>query len=535
VGLTAIPATQGRPGAGRIAPWATRPASYVPTLVSDGVRSAAGRSPSKTAVIEGERVLPYRSLVERMDRFASGLSADLGLGPGDHAAILSPNCIEYLEAVLGCSEAGVTAVHLSAKATPAEVGALCAHAMVRTVFVHGSLVEIARAAELPADCRVVVLGGDAYEAWLASGQARRTVRQVEEWETFCIFYTSGTTGAPKGVLVPHRSRVGNFYGMASEYGAYGPTDQTLAVAPLCHGAGLAFAIAPLFFGGSTRLHRRFDPELLLRDLVEHPITSVFTVPTHFHGIFGLGSASPCGRPAALKAIISNSAPLDHRTKERIVERFGDDVLWECYGSTEASIVCNIRPEDQLRKPGSVGQPFVCTEVRLLDDAGDEVPDGTEGELFSRSPFLFNGYWGIPLDETPGWRDGWFSAGDRAVRDDEGYLSVLGRKDDCIISGGINVYPREVEGVLATFPGLREAAVYGVPDERWGQAVMAAVHLQEGSPTSEEDVIAHCRNLLSAYKVPKRVEFVDELPRNANGKIMRRELQARAAAAGPVAS
>jgi long-chain acyl-CoA synthetase len=513
----------------------TRPASYVPTLVSDGVRAAAGRSPSKVAVIEGRRAVSYRSLVERMDRFAAGLSGDLGLVAGDHAAILSPNCVEYIEAVLGCSEAGVTAVHLSARATPAEVGTLCAHAEVRTVFVHGSLAEIARAAELPEDCRLVVLGDADYEAWLAAGQAHRTVRRVEEWETFCIFYTSGTTGAPKGVLVPHRSRTGNFYGMASEYGAFGPTDQTLAVAPLCHGAGLAFALAPLFFGGATRLHRRFDPEHLLRDLIDHPVTSVFTVPTHFHGLFALGGRAPSGRPAALKAIISNSAPLDHRTKERIVERFGDEVLFECYGSTEASIVCNLRPEDQLRKPGSVGQPFVCTEVRLLDDDGHEVHDGTEGELYSRSPFLFNGYWRVPLDETKGWRDGWFSAGDRAVRDDEGYLSVLGRKDDCIISGGINVYPREVEGVLTTFPGVREVAVYGVPDDRWGQAVMVAVQLQEGTTASEADVIAHCRNLLSAYKVPKRVDFVTELPRNANGKVMRRELQARAAATGRAAS
>jgi long-chain acyl-CoA synthetase len=504
----------------------SRPATYVPMPVSDAVRAASGRAGAKAALIEGDRALTYTALVSRMERFTSAVTGGLGLGPGDNVGLLSPNCIEYFEAVLGLAGAGVATVHLSTKATSSEVALLCAHAEVRAVFVHESLIEVVRDAGLPDSVTTVVVGGDGYESWLAQGHVGAATRPVDEWETFCIFYTSGTTGAPKGVLVPHRSRMGNFFGMATEYGCFGPTDTALSVAPMCHGAGLAFALAPLVFGGSTRVHAKFDPELVVADLAEHDVTNVFVVPTHLHALLDLPPRLLAQRPRALRAIISNSAPLDHPLKERTIEHFGPGLLFECYGSTEASIVTNIRPEDQLRKPGSVGHPFVCTEVRLLDDAGVEVPTGSVGELHSRSPFLFNGYWKVPIEDTPGWREGWFSAGDLARRDDEGFISVVGRKDDSIITGGINVYPREIELALLAHPAVAEAAVYGVDDARWGQAVVASVQLHDGVETSPTDLIGHCKQRLSAYKIPKSVSFVAEMPRNATGKILRRELRAR---------
>lgn len=377
--------------------------------------------------------------------------------------------------------------------------------------------------------------GDDYERWLAAAKPACPGVAVEEWDTFCIPYTAGTTGTPKGVLLPHRSRALTFFSMAVEYGCCGPEDRALGIAPLFHGAGFAFSVAPLFFGGYCALRSKFEPEQVLRDLDALAITNVFMVPTHFQAIFALGEQALGGPDTSrLKTIVSNAAPLPQAMKERIVERFGDGVLFEAYGSTEASIVSNLRPPDQLRKEQCVGLPFPCTEVRLLDDDGREVPAGEVGELFSRSPYLFNGYWERPQDTERSLRDGWFSAGDLARRDEEGYLYIVDRKNDKIISGGVNIYPREVEEALARHDAVLEAAVYGVPDDYWGEAVFASVVLREGRSVSADELLAFCEPRLARYKLPKGIEFVERLPRNAAGKVLRLKLR-EAHPRGPVSS
>jgi long-chain acyl-CoA synthetase len=290
-----------------------------------------------------------------------------------------------------------------------------------------------------------------------------------------------------------------------------------------HGAGFAFSVAPIFFGGYTALHAKFDPELVLADLERLAITNVFMVPTHFQAIFGLGEATLARhRASQLRTIISNAAPLSQVLKERIVDHFGDGLLFEAYGSTEASIVSNLRPPDQLRKQQCVGQAFPCTEIRLLDDDGREVPVGEVGELYSRSPYLFNGYWRREADTERAMRDGWFSAGDLARFDEEGYLYIVDRKNDKIISGGVNIYPREVEEALLRHDAVVEAAVYGVPDEMWGEAVHATVVARER--VDPEDLIAFCASHLARFKLPKTIDFADRLPRNAAGKVLRRQLR-----------
>ena len=231
-------------------------------------------------------------------------------------------------------------------------------------------------------------------------------------------------------------------------------------------------------------------------------------------------------PGALRAIVSNAAPLAQAMKERIVAAFGDDLLFECYGSTEGGVVSNLAPADQLRKERSVGLPFPATEVRLLDEDGREVQVGEVGELYSRSPYLFVGYHGRPEATAAAMRDGWFSAGDLARRDDEGYLYLVDRKGDKIITGGLNVFPREVEELLVRHPAVAEAAVFGLPDARWGEAIHAVVTLDPaaGGHLDADELIAFCRGRLSAHKVPKVVEHVDELPRHTAGKVLRRVLR-----------
>ena len=499
---------------------------FRPLSVADGIASAAGRAPGKVALRCGEATLTYRDLVDRIDRVATGAHAGLGLRQGEHAAIFSPNRIEYPEIVAGLGAAGLATATISGRASSEEVGFICADAEARVLFVDADLEETARGAELDPGTEIIVLG-EAYERWLGLAGRGRPDVVVEEWDPFCLPYTSGTTGRPKGVVISHRSRTVNYFAMAVEYGCYGPEDRALAVAPLYHGAGLSFALAPIFFGGFCEILEKFEPELVLARLSTGALTNVFMVPTHFQGIFSLPDRTlATRRPTQLQTIISNAAPLAQVMKERIVDYFGDTVLFECYGATEAGVISNLRPPDQLRKPQCVGLPFPFTEVRITAADGSDVAVGEVGELRSRSPYLFNGYWNLPEATAAAIVDGWYVTGDLARQDDEGYIYLVDRKHDMIISGGINVYPREVEEEILRHPAVHEVAVFGVPDEYWGESVRAAVTVRPGTHASADDIRGACA-ALARYKVPKVVDFVDALPRNAAGKILRRSLRAGA--------
>ena len=313
--------------------------------------------------------------------------------------------------------------------------------------------------------------------------------------------------------------------MAAEYGCYGPDDTALCLAPMFHGAGLAFALAPIFFGGTAYLMSQFDPEATLALLRDSDATNVFMVPTHFHAIFALPAETLEGYEfPQLKTIISNAAPLPQSTKAQIVEYFGAGKLFECYGSTEAGIVSNLRPRDQLRKTQCVGQAFACTDIQLLDDEGQPVEQGELGEIFTRSPYIFNGYWEQDETTKASMRGEWFSAGDLGRFDADGYLYIEGRKKDMIISGGINVYPREIEELLHTHPSVAEAAIVGLPDDRWGERVVAFVVTEPNQESDEQALLDFCAQGLTKHKVPKQVVFIDQIPRNPSGKILKRVLR-----------
>ena len=503
------------------------PVTYRPVLIDTGVRASAARTPGKVALAMGERSRTYAQLVERLDRVASLAAGPLGLVKGDRAALMAPNCLEFIEIVLGVAGAGGVTALVNPKLTPPELTYLCNDSGARILFVHESLVELARKADLPLVERIVVIGdGGDYESLVQAATPQRPPVQIDEWDLFALSYTAGTTGQPKGAMLSHRSRSLTFYAMMVEFGCYSQDDRALATAPLYHGAGFAFALAPLAFGGFTEVGPpRYDPEWTLRTLRDLELTNVFFVPTHFNAMFALPAETLAEiRPRHLRTIISNAAPLPQATKEKIVAYFGEGLLHETYGSTEGSIVTNLRPPDQLRKVQCVGLPIPSTEVRLLDDAGQEVGPNEVGELFSRSPYLFNGYWGLPEATAESLRDGWFSAGDLATKDDEGFVYIVDRKKDMIISGGVNIYPREIEEALHHHPAVKEAACVGVKDEYWGEALVAYVVLRGDAALTQEELVAFCEERLARYKLPKSIHFIAELPRNAAGKVLRRELR-----------
>jgi long-chain acyl-CoA synthetase len=501
----------------------TFPEGWWPLSLVGGIRSSMSRNPSKIAVRDSNSSRDYRQLINRIDRVTSALF-ELGINANDHVAVIAGNSIEYIEVIGGASQAGVAVATLNPRLSTNELITMCDDAVARVIFVDQDNADRIRAGEYTSVDRIIEFG-DEFESWVRASQPIESIPMVAEENVFTIPYTSGTTGQPKGVLVSHRSRIMTIYGMAAEYGCYSSDDRFLAIAPLCHGAGMVFALATLYFGGYTQLMNRFDPTAVLHALRDENISGVFMVPTHFHGFFELeDSILEDNNYPALKTIISNAAALPQNLKEKIVAHFGSGLLHETYGSTEASIVSNLRPADQLNKKKCVGLPFNSTLIKILDEEGNECGPNVVGELFSYSPCAFNGYWNNDAETEAAFKDGWITVGDLAYKDDEGYLYIVDRKKDMVISGGINIYPREIEDVLARHPGIVEAAVIGVPNEKWGEQLKAFIVVEPDQNFSNSDATKFCEEQLSAYKVPREFEVIKELPRNANGKILKSNLR-----------
>ncbi|MEZ5498703.1 MAG: class I adenylate-forming enzyme family protein [Steroidobacteraceae bacterium] len=501
--------------------------NFRPLLIADGVHASARRTPDKIALECAGRFRSFAALAQRVRVIAAKLASDHGVRRGERVAIFAPNCLEYPEIVCGCADAGAIIATVNPRGNANELRAACDDCGARVLFVHESLLDMAGKANCATVERQIVIGGD-YENW-STGSADTVQRPVlEETDPFTLVYSSGTTGAPKGILISHRSRVLTFHGMAMEYGCYGPDDRFLALAPMAHGAGFAFAMGALYFGAYVRIVPRFDPEQLLRELAEGCFTGVFLVPTHFQSIFALPKATLDryrGTARNLRAIISNAAPLPQAVKQSIVEYFGEGLLHESYGSTEAGIVTNLRPQYQLARRQSVGKPFAATFVRILDEQGADMGSDETGELYSTSPYLFNGYWNQPQATAAAMRGNWLTAGDLARRDADGFIYIVDRKKDMVISGGINIYPREIEEVLLRCDGILEAAVVGTPDPHWGERLVAFVVRYPTARVDEATLAGFCATELSRYKLPREFRFIDALPRNAGGKILKNELRA----------
>jgi len=505
-----------------MAPFA-RPHSSHSITISDGIFASASRTPGKVAIREGQRSLTYDRLAERVLRVANLAHGHFGLAHGERAAVFMPNQLEYLELVCGLSSAGVAVCTIGPAVSVAEVRFICEDSAARVLFVTPQLEELARSAVGEIVPHIVAVD-QRYEDLLS--QARDDSLPVDtDWEDiFSIPYTSGATGRPKGVMLSHRARVLSAFAMASEHACYGPDDRAVATTPMFHGAGFLMTLAPVFFGGFVELLPSFNIEQLMLKIEETSATGVYMVPTHFSSLFAMGERRHAFNHSSLKCVIVGTAPLSQAMKVRIVEYLGEGKLFERYGSTEASIVTALRPSDQLRKEQCVGLPLAATQIRILDGNGEPCAPGAVGELYSTSNLMFSGYLNLPGVMEKSMRGEWFSAGDLGRLDDEGYLYLVDRKNDMIISGGENVFPREVEEVLLAHPAIDQAAVVGLPHEHWGEQVVAFIVVRNGMNVSDDDLRAACLERLSRYKVPKVFRQVQDLPRNRMGKVDRRALR-----------
>ena len=497
--------------------------------IAGGIREFAVASPDRVAVVDGDRSLTYAALDERASRLATALLG-AGLRPGDHVAVLLGNRLEYPEVAAGLAKAGMPMVPLNPRLSASEARYILEHSESRALLLDDALADVAGdAAEALGLDVVLSLDGTAlgpsYEGALAAARAVDPAVPVAETDPFCIAYTSGTTGKPKGVLISHRSRALTFLCTALEWGL-GPGRRTIGVAPLYHGAGFAFAYAAVYTGATVSMLRKWDPEAFLAMVQADRPHTVFLVPTHAQMMRTLGAERVTAHDlSSLETLYFNAAPMPMALKEWVLDTLPHVGLHELYGSTEASIVSNLRPPDQRRKPGSVGPPWFLTEVRLTDLDGNVIQAPATGLLYSRSPYLMNGYFkddAATAETTTD--DGFLTSGDVAHVDEDGFIFIVDRVKDLIITGGSNVYPREVEEVLFRHPRIADVAVVGTPDEQWGEQVTAVVTPVAGATLSDADLDAWCRKDLAGYKVPKRYVVVDALPRNASGKVLKRELR-----------
>ncbi|HZT47292.1 MAG TPA: AMP-binding protein [Hyphomicrobiaceae bacterium] len=496
--------------------------------------------PDKTAARGSTRAMTFRQWNERACRLANALLG-LGLRRGDAVAILAFNSVEWLEIYAATAKAGLVMVPINFRLVGSEILYIAENSEAKAFIVQDELadrVEGIRGSLAIASGNYIHLGAAAapkgyvgYEDLIAAASSREPDVEVRPEDTWALIYTSGTTGRPKGAMRSHASHALSNFATITNMG-FGRDDTCLLVMPLCHANSLFFASAFAAAGATCCVYdaRSFEPEHLLRSLAETRTTFTSLVPTHYIMMLGLPDAVRAKYDVdGVTKLLVSSAPARKDTKLAIMECFRNSQLFEMYGSTEAGWATLLRPDEQLSKLGSVGRELIGSgRVKLLDESGNEVADGAVGELYSHTPWCFEGYWKLPDKTAEAFRGPYLSVGDMARRDEQGYYYLVDRKKNMIISGGENVYPSEVENLLGSHPKVKDVAVIGRPHEKWGEAVHAVIVLRDGAAASEREILDWCTEKIAGYKRPRSVTFIADadMPRTATGKILHRVLKER---------
>jgi fatty-acyl-CoA synthase len=503
-------------------------------LHGDLLGERARLTPGRTALVfvpTGER-FSYAELDARAARCAAAWRGPLGLGKGDRIGLLAHNRVEFVDCFFAAGKSGVVLVPLGTRLTAHELEHIVRNSGMRALIWDGEFAEAVQALRE----RVALERWIALDAPLDPSDARwsdvlsrspvpgpRTPCSPDD--LYCLLYTSGTTGKPKGVMIPHRMVTWNGYNTVTGWGLR-EDDVSPIFTPLYHAGGLGAFLLPIFaIGGTIVLHKGFDPAEIWRTIETERCTVALGVPT----IWKLLMEAPEFATVDLSHVrwlISGGAPLPLYIIEAYQKR--GVVFRQGYGLTEVGVNCfAMTNEDSVRRKGSIGTPMMFTEARLADGQGAEVPVGEVGELWLRGPHVCLGYWNDPeataaaLDD-----DGWFHTGDSARRDDDGFYTIAGRKKDMFISGGVNVYPAEIEGELLLHPAVQDAAVIGVADPTWGEIGVAFVVPRAGQSIDTGTLAAFLGGRLARFKLPKHFVAIDALPRTAYGKVVKAELAAR---------
>jgi len=499
----------------------------------------AKKFPDRIALKDHARALTYPQLNQRVDRLANSLLA-AGLEKGDKVAVLLENSLEIVEIYLAAAKTGLVTVPINFRLISPDVAYIVNNSDAKMMIVHddftttvdpikGSLNNIS------AD-RYFVVGAeqdgyDPYEDLIQNGSEDEPQIEVRPQDPWILIYTSGTTGKPKGVVRSHESHIAFYVINATDFG-FNEHDICLNVMPLCHINSVFFTFTFTYVGATAYIHpaRSFVAEEILKIVEKEKISFISLIPTHYNLILNCPEEGKKREVGSIRKLLCSSAPVRKSMKLAIMHFFPGVELYEAYGSTEAGIVTILKPEYQMSKLGSIGFETLGTDmVKILDESGKELPVGRVGELYSRGPMLFDHYYKLPEKTAAAFQGEWFSAGDLARKDEDGFFEIVDRKDNMIISGGEHVYPSEVEEVVGSHECVFDCACIALPDEKWGEKVVAVVITKPGveeDEISDQTIKDCCKDKLAGYKRPKEVVFIkqEEMPRTPTGKILHRKLR-----------
>ncbi|MCH2202473.1 MAG: long-chain fatty acid--CoA ligase [Fuerstiella sp.] len=495
--------------------------------------------PQNPAIVHGSSMWTYAEFNERVNQFANAL-VGLGVAKGDHVALLMYNGPQMLEAMFACFKVGCGAVPINFRLHPNEFTFIIDQSESKVVVATAQFnlaLKQHRNQMSQVHHIITTSGADEelldYETVLSGAASEFEDAELAPDDVAWLFYTSGTTGRPKGAMLTHRNLTGMTMNcLADMCPGCGPNDVTLHAAPLSHGSGLysipnvARAATHVIPDGTS-----FDPANVLRLIEQHRVTNIFVAPTMLKRLIDCPDLDHCDS-SSLKSVIYGGAPMLVEDLTTAVAKLGP-CLVQLYGQGESPMTITYLPHrdhvvngdhDRRRRLASVGIPRTDVEVAVVDDNGRQLPSGSCGEIVTRSDMVMKGYWQNPGATAAALKDGWLHTGDIGRFDECGYLFLMDRSKDMIISGGENIYPREIEEVLIRHPAVREVAVIGVPDPEWGESVKAVVSTTSGTSVTDQELIDFCRKHVSSYKKPRSVDFVDEIPKNNYGKIMKRVLR-----------
>jgi len=515
----------------------------------DVLRVNAFKWPKKIGIKDLYKSYTFKEWDERACRLANAL-ADMGMKKGDRFAVLAYNCVEWMEIYGAAAKGGFICVPLMFRLAPVEMEYNINHSECKVFIVQGGI-DKADGKEFPWPKMVtemkkniptvtgyLVFGHDnpkvdgfvSYEDALAKASPEEPATVVTADDPWVIMYTGGTTGKPKGVVKTHLSLFAQYFIMIFDH-QFNFDDTNLLVMPCCHVNSLFYSFVATWVGGTVMTYNMvsFNPEDLIRTFAEHKVTFTSLVPTHYIMMLALpDDVKKKYDLSCVKKLLISSAPARRDTKLGVLKMFPNSELYEAYGSTEAGIVTVLKPNEQMTKLGSCGREVVGTDlIRFYDEDGNLVTEPNKvGELYSRSPMLFEEYWKDPEKTVAAMKGEYFSAGDMGYRDEDGYVILVDRKANMIISGGENIFPSEVENCVGGNPKVKDVAVIGVPHEKWGEQVTAVIVLHEGQTATPEEITAFCKGKIAGFKVPKNIIFIkdEEMPRSGAGKILHRMLR-----------
>jgi long-chain acyl-CoA synthetase len=487
----------------------------------------AESTPKRPALMLRGHAMDFATLNHRANK-AANVFTTLGCERQDRIAAMHFNSFEQFEIANGERKVGMIGVPLNYRLRDAEIAYVINDSGARVVCAGPEHVEIVDAARkhVKGDVRFIAIGDDTPPGWLsyqevmADASAEPPSPAPNSGLGASMIYTSGTTGHPKGAWRPNGVNIENVLQVISIF-ELGQSDVHLMCGPGYHSGVAFFGVLHQVLGATIVLQPKFEAHDALDLIARNRVTTTFMAPTLLQRLVDAQEQEPRD-VSSLRALILGAAPCPIALKERAEVAFGQ-VLWEFYGATETGINTVLRPEDQLRKPGSCGTAVPGQEIRIAGSDGNDVADGEPGEFMVRNSWLAE-YYKRPDATGKSLHDGFFSVGDVAYRDAEGYYYICDRQVDMVISGGVNIYPAEVEAVLHAHPDVMDVAVIGVPDEQWGESVKAVVQLRPGATSTADELISFCAERLASYKKPRSIDFVDDLPRDAAGKLLKRMIR-----------